>query len=117
MLGLKMEGQIIMSKIKTLLVAMALPLMGQAQVVTFVDSKAKADYTIYEVDYRYQADICYTLTTSRASVSPNVWFVSPYRDGIKLYKTNKKWEADLLVKRVLHKYEIKGETIPETTTR
>ena len=100
-----------MSKIKTLLVAMALPLMGQAQVVTFVDSKAKADYCIYEVDYRYQADICYSLTTNRIRVAPNVWFVSPYRDGIKLYKTTKRWEADLLVKRVMHKYEVKGETL------
>lgn len=98
-----------MMKIKYLILLLLFPLIGEAQVVSYVKYKHEANYIVYEVDYKWQADIAYVRTENRYEAKNGIWYISDKKEGIKLYKTKYKHEADLLVFRVGYRHDIKGK--------
>lgn len=99
---------IVMSRFICILVLSVLSFSVKAQVVSYVKYKHEADFIVYEVDYKWQSDICYTTTQHLYEAKGGVWYVSDKKEGIKLYKTKYKHEADLLVFKVGYKHDIKG---------
>ena len=81
---------------------------SQAQIVSYVKYKHEADLIVYEVDYKWQADICYTICANRYEAKDGIWCISDRKEGIRLYRAKYRHEADILVFRVKYKHEIKG---------
>ena len=94
-----------------LVLFLLLSFTSKAQVVSYVKYKHEADYVVYEVDYKWQADLTYVETMNRYEAKQGVWYVSDRKEGIKLYKAKYKHEADLLIFRVGYRHDIKGEVI------
>lgn len=85
-----------------------LAVTSKAQVVSYVDKKHEADLIVFDVDYRFQSDIVYFVTEHRYEAKGGVWYVSDKKEGIKLYVTKYKHEADLLIFEGMYEHEIKG---------
>lgn len=91
-----------------LILFLLLSLTSKAQVVSYVKYKHEADFIVYEVDYKWQSDICYNITKHKYQAGGGVWWISDRKEGIKLYKAKYKHEADLLVFKVNYRQDIKG---------
>lgn len=99
-------------EVKKILITLLLGILSynsQAQIVSYVTYKHEADFIVYEVNYKWQADITYVLTDKRYEAKDGVWCISDRKEGIKLYRAKYKHEADILVFRVKYKHEIKGK--------
>ena len=92
-----------------LILFLLLSFTSKAQIVSYVKYKHEADLIVYEVDYKWQADICYTICANRYETKNGVWYISDRKEGIRLYRAKYRHEADILVFRVKYKHEIKGK--------
>ena len=91
-----------------LILFLLLSFTSKAQVVSYVKYKHEADFIVYDVEYKWQSEITYFITEHRYEAKGGVWYVSDKKEGIKLYVTKYKHEADLLIFEGMYKHEIKG---------